>query len=489
MEKLKTWWLQHPKLWPLIETIVLLLVVILPFVPFTVELVRHSGTLLDGTEVVETAPLETEPLPDVLSTVEPTEKPQRLQYYYESLFDDDEEMRNYYQKWIPEAVLPTDSWTVDEVLQLYYDDLERWHLGWETAGDFRFYAIWSRDYKYCFTVDYESIDFEDDYYIRPIEERSGWLRVNGVKVAAIDRKTYPMDPTEVVKAYQSGEWDGRGCLRSHDWSTTVRIEDGWLSYVYKTSTYTEVEDPEGMAYKGYAEQPWWETEQIEQYPEASEPYANQFYSGLKVRLYVDLPLEGQAEILKGVFVTSYVQPSRYESEARHGIYLMREDGVDFYQDGRLIDWWKLAADKSAACFIILTRDYYHWTASDYVYTRESIVELKPCAEPEVVLEDIVWASDPFMSPSTFEAFGLTDGTLSYWRCRLMMEGLKQDGGVLLQNVRRVSPGDYSAGWSDILVECDDGTYLVRASAEVAAEYLGSEPFDYYVLRWRNHLYE
>lgn len=173
-------------------------------------------------------------------------------------FVTDAEFRLYCQEKQPGAVLPTNEWTVESVLNSWQATPEVWGYYDGGGGRCHVFFTWTPDYQHCFILD------SDEPFLWSIEQEhealiSGWLVVDGIRVAMFDQETYDIeDPLELVRQYQAGEWDG-SIRRSHDGSTTVEVSaySGQLDYDYTAYHYDERFDPDGIAWQQFAKRPCW----------------------------------------------------------------------------------------------------------------------------------------------------------------------------------------------------------------------------------------
>lgn len=362
-------------------------------------------------------------------------------------FETDAEFKEWCQGNYPEAVFPSNEWTAEEVIASWTEKPEIW--GCWSDNDYYYratYFCWTPDWEHCFMFDAEGamVDYDTSEHQGLT---SGWLVVDGIRVAMLDKETYDIsDPYELIRQYQSGEWDG--CLRrSPDGSTTVEVEtygDGPLSYRYQAWFYDESFDPEGMAYRCL-----WKT--------------------LDLRLYGDLPvgyeMGGDAVLDRGRNSTRY----------------MDQTGVKIFQKGEALYEWNFAdfgfdcaprRDKTVlfAAFENPTEKY----AQDVLYLydgRDRLIALREDGSAEVILSQMV-----YKDARNGEFWGFQDGELTYWR--LYERFANELPTVVAENVLEV---DFSG--ASLFMKAD-GCYVAArdydGDAPYKAVYLGPESPEYYM---------
>lgn len=396
-------------------------------------------------------------------------------------FSTDEEFRLYCQVKYAEAVLPSNDWTAESVLATWLEQPEVWAHCSAEEGRVDFYFTWTPNYAHCFIL-----DSDKPYLSARMEEAheplvSGWLVVDGLRVAMFDQSTYDIsDPYEMIRQYQAGEWDGT-MRRSHDGSTTVEVRsyDGMLDYEYEAWWYDESFDPEGVAWQEFAERPWWydddvpwETLQMLSYQERpkwpDEIAPNEAYwMWPNTKFYADLPLDYN---MKELVVADRLDDGELlVAEARR---------IRAYSRGKLLGEWDLAealaTDLQSQDVMLFGRlkdapvEYAHDVA--YLYTQGQLLALREGGEVAVALERVIGGHDWMDTPE----FGLQEGRLIYWDVRLA----PRIGEVPTVLAEDVLEADFS---TLALLRKADGCYMVTRdeNGDYVVEYLGTESMQYY----------
>lgn len=261
----------------------------------------------------------------------------------------DAEFREWCQENYPEAVLPSNDWTAEEVLVLWTEKPEIWGV-WKDVEHLseRSYFVWTPDWEHCFYLDMDKPILPADYETGEHQELiSGWLVMDGVRIKMIDTETYDIDdPYEMLRQYQTGEWDGE-TRRSHDGATTVEVSwRGTLEYTYEAWKYDATTDPLELAYQGYAAEPWWQRDGLSEelvtalgrnhnykaWEDEAQTWAYEWLWGGGWDFYVDLP----GGISAGVDGLGEV----YEvSATQQGTFFATSMGIWLYKGGKLVDSW------------------------------------------------------------------------------------------------------------------------------------------------------
>lgn len=441
--------------------------------------------------------------------------------YRESEIQTDAEFREYCRENCPEAVLPTDEWTTENVIESWLATPEIWGVWRDSYNDLKTYFVWTADYEHCFYLDMAEPISPTDYETGEHRELvSGWLVMDGVRIVMLDAQTYDVDdPYEMLRQYQSGEWDG-STRRSHDGSTVVEVDglDGNLEYHYEAWRYDQTTDPLGLAYVGYADEPWWKRDDLPEELLAAVGERNRYatWDDTKTRgsswlwvwdFYADLPggISAQVEGLGELYDTV---------RTRRGTFFVASTGVWLYKQGQLVDDpWLHALDKESAelymrCVLPKTpeeiaaldatvpppeddgvvrmseqqraQEYADGYAAcealglvttadqGYVYTGKTLLVLREGGEIEPLFDQMVTTPGRYSS----SAWGLRDGQLIYWRGYTY-------GSSELPEV--VAEGVLEADFTDLaLFMKTDGCYEVaRVHGENEVRYLGTEEMNYY----------
>lgn len=386
--------------------------------------------------------------------------------YGVSLAENDAEFRQYCQEHYPEAVCPATEWTVEEVLQSYVDSPEIWGYWRDSYTMSGFYFTWTQDYEHCFMLDF-------GYSIEPDcpELTSGWLCVDGVRVQNFDQEVGPVEPLELIEAYQKGEWDGSQRL-SADRGTRVYVgSDGMLNYYYTAYQYNRTIDPEKLAYTGY-EEPWWVAEDLDPKVAAAMADAEHYpfdgtndvfaYGSVDVRLYVDFPL-------------GYDTKGFYETRRRDaiGTFALTHNRVLLAKAGQVLEEWDLGFEVGEAKFLMSMENPEPAYAKDvvYLYTDERVLALREDGEVAVMLEKVFDYSDTAQS-----MWGFQGDQLFFWDAAWAYES---ESPVL------VADGVLEIDFSRLrLVRRADGCYAIVQQRKddnwvYELEYLGEEGLDYY----------
>lgn len=384
-------------------------------------------------------------------------------------FANDDEYRAYCRENYPEAVYPSNEWTVDEVLQSYEEQPEIWGLWVDDYMMTAYYFTFTPDYQYCFSLDLGYAYVTEDGE-RP-ELDSGWLSVNGVKVKAYDTAVGPVEPMTLVEAYQSGAWDGNRRL-SPDWGTRAYMDtDGGLTYYYSAYRYGKAMDPEGLAYTGYAE-PWWAAEELA--PELAAVMVDTYYwpfvdendsyayGSVDVKLYPDLPVG---------YDTSGFFASRRRPE---GTYFLSETGVILAKQGQIVTEWELAIDSQVAEFLMPPEGLGPEYANDLIdlYLGNRLVALRGDGTTATVVERIFE-----VEPNTnYRMWGFQGDQLICWVAERYF-AIGEAPTLLGDGILRADFSRFR------LVVKADGCYAIvrdyQQDPKYRLEYLGPEAPEYY----------
>lgn len=440
--------------------------------------------------------------------------------YRESEIQTDAEFREWCQENYPEAVLATDEWTAESVIESWCNAPEIWGVWTDSYNDLKTYFVWSADYGHCFYLDMDEPILLTDYETGEHQELvSGWLVMDGVRIKMIDAETYDIDdPYEMLRQYQAGEWDGE-TRRSHDGSTTVEVSwRGTLEYTYKAWKYDATTDPLELAHQGYAAEPWWQRDELSEelvtalgrnhdykaWEDEAQTWAYAWLWGGSWDFYVDLP----GGISAGVDGLGEV----YEVETtQQGTFFATSTGIWLYKGGELVDAWecpvvddddldffttfqrpkipeeiaqlsatvpptddpeetpKLSereqaqqyADAYAECLAI---GLISEEDRAYFYTGEDLLALRKGGVVEEFFDPIPEAG---RLTSRQPSRGLKDGRLIYWSGYKLPQIITED----------VLAADFT---SVALIEKADGVYaVVYGQGRYEAKYLGVGPMEYY----------
>lgn len=440
--------------------------------------------------------------------------------YRESEIQTDAEFREWCQENYPEAVLATDEWMAESVIESWCNAPGIWGVWTDSYNDSKTYFVWTPDWEHCFYLDMDEPILLTDYETGEHQELvSGWLVMDGVRIKMIDTETYDIDdPYEMLRQYQAGEWDGE-TRRSHDGSTTVEV--GWrgtLEYTYKAWKYDATTDPLELAYQGYAAEPWWQRDGLSEelvtalgrnhdykaWEDEAQTRAYEWLWGGSWDFYVDLP----GGISAGVDGLGEV----YEVETtQQGTFFATSTGIWLYKGGELVDSWE--------CQVVDDDDLDFFTTFQRPKTPEEIAQLSatvlPTDDPEetpklsereqaqqyadayagclaiglISEEDRAYfytgedlltlrkggVVEEFFDPipeagrltSRQPSRGLKDGRLIYWSGYKLPQIITED----------VLAADFT---SVALIEKADGVYaVVYGQGRYEAQYLGVGPMEYY----------
>lgn len=326
--------------------------------------------------------------------------------YGEPEIQNDEEFRAWCQENWPEAVYPLEEWTAEEVIAAWVEKPEIWGSYTDFYYDETCFFTWSADWEHCFILDaymtYDLFAEDADWWSEGVKAEhkaptSGWLVIDGLRVQMLDRETYDIyDPYELVRQYQSGEWDGSN-RRSPDGSTLVRVSNydgGLLDYWYQAYSYDESADPLGIAWTDFDRQPWWTRDDVpeeltsaipERRREWTDPWGAapnlEMLSSADVEVYVDLPI--------GYDVSEFVQIAK----TNQGAFCFSSEGVKLFQKGKLIEEWALDVNTRESLMLMRFEEPGADYAQDlaYVYDGEQIWALRAGGAKEVVLENFQYA--------------------------------------------------------------------------------------------------
>lgn len=387
-------------------------------------------------------------------------------------FANDGEFLQYCQENYPEAVYPSNEWTVEEVLDSYRNSPEIW-AGHENRWTFyENYLCWTPDYKHCFAV-------IGDWHDADGRVRSGWLLIDGVRVCAVDEQTYSLDPDTLVAKYRSGEWDGRA-LRSADFGTTAYLDTDQirLSYSYQKYLYSPLQDPQGLAYDDY-EEPWWyDPEEAAKYDVVDFGeycYDDHIWSSIYVKVYPDLPDDYDVQHI--------VDTDSSYSRKEPVLNVLTWDGLlQRYSRTELLDEWDLMG---FGCIDLKSNRIC--TANnplepgDVFYLRNGsrIYALKEGGEVNQILDGIFVKDDSAFDSLRYAKIFVLNDDGELWRYDLE-EGKTYllANGVLETNFDKLMAYRTEDGYYTLYRDYDqESGYL--------SLYLGTEPLEYYLDFWQN----
>jgi hypothetical protein len=467
-------------------------------------------------EILDENGVRTDRMSEVYTSVDP---------YGGSEITTDAEFRVYCRENYPEAVLPTEEWTLEGVANSWLESPEIWGVWTDSYNDLETYFVWSADYEHCFYLDAAVPIIPVAHDTGEHRELvSGWLVVDGVRVMMLDKQTYDIDdPYEMLRQYQAGEWDG-SMRRSHDGSTTVEVDwtDGHLEYQYEAWRYDQTTDPLGMAYAGFEDEAWWKREGVSkellmalgerntQYASWNEDGTHGYDWLYRWDFYADLPggISAGVEGLGAIYG---------ELRTQRGTFFMTSTGVWLYKQGELVDHWECELDEKTAtlynrCALPKTAEEIAqldatrpeiedesgavtFGESEQQKAMEYANEYAKCQELGLVSpKDQVYAftgsellllgeggavaaffNETVTMPKDYSStiWGLKDGRLVYWR------GYKYSDA----NLPKVAAEDViEADFTDLaLFMKADGCYEVPHASYSAGEvrYLGPETMGYY----------
>lgn len=408
--------------------------------------------------------------------------------YYEAYDDwgpkNDGEFVQWYQENAADKLYFSNEWTMEEVVDSYYEHPEIW-VTYERAAVLQ-QICFTPDYRYCFKLAFDDWDGEI---------KTGWFVVNGVRVAMLDEQTFDsVHPDDLVAKYFSGEWDGN-IVRTHDGGVEAYLSGyGALHYSVDSEYYTDEEDPEGLAYTGYADPWWWnKTEQkkyqykyqywgvdgwsdyLEEYREEESGIGERFY----LNVYPDLP---------EWFDLMTILLSERSDEL--GTFVMTKDGVMLFDKGEQVKQWTFDATIAEE---IRPEDPFQWDAEGcglrvcgdkgtegifaHVYDGTRILDLRSDGTVEVAVEEIILRNDlMFREKFSWYAtqFGLKGDTLVRFNFRT-----NRDEPELVV----IDTGVLSVDFVDMRTfEKADGLYAISKdeNRDDIVVYLGQEPKQYYL---------
>lgn len=386
-----------------------------------------------------------------------------------SSYENDGEFLRFCQETYPDALYPTNEWTVEEVLDFYRNSLETWGYYDSSFSYDQYYLCWTPDYKHCFAV-------EDGWYSNGKGATTGWLMIDGVRVTAIDEQTYSVEPDTLIAKYRAGEWDG-DILRSEDFGTTVYLSGQTeLHYRYQENFYSPEQDPQGLAYDGYKDPWWYDDKKAEQY--GVTDYCEYTYDDCRncwvdVECYPDLPDD---------FNLLQIVDTANRTEDALDV-LLRDGRLQRYSRMELVDEWGLSEldyvdlDGDWMCYA-----YHPLEPDDEMYYRvgNQIFALKKGGEVSLVFDDIC----------------LKSGSRAYSYLRRDKIFVCQDGDlyrVALDEGKKylLDTGVLEMEFDDIWAyKKEDGYYTLYRDYDLdsgySSLYLGTESLDYY-LQYREHL--
>lgn len=270
----------------------------------------------------------------------------------------------------PKAVYPQSLWSPEEILECYRVHPELWAKSYNGYS----FHLWSKDYLTEFVVT------GDD----------GWLTINDVKVFPMAIETHDLRPQKLIQAYQSGEWDGETKWYSEKYDThaTINRSLGIIKYEYATTTYTSEQDPDGIAYSDYAEEPVFESyDDSRIYNHGQIDYQSEHIIMAHTNYVVDFP-EGQ---LKGL-----IDESRIEGE---GTYALTKQGIALYERGELIKSWPCKASKNGRIA----------PEMQLAFLGDKVVHFAEDGNTVEIMQDVI---DCYYNREKFVVFSLRDGILT-----------------------------------------------------------------------------
>lgn len=370
--------------------------------------------------------------------------------FYGNLDEDDDclvtndgEFLQYCLEKFPESFFKESAWdTYEDAVSVYASNPDEWGTV-ELIGGRDVMVAW-RKWRFgwnCYMIvpDQMPCWMDDGFNLG-----SGWLYVNGIRVMAYDQTVVSMDPAEIIKLYQYGDWDGRGILRSADGGTMATNDSGRIKYTYKAELY-----PEGthgvVAYNGY-EDPWWidinatwADRIIESNYEEADDYAMGF---CETDCYLDLPIDYSPE---NIYFAEWYTNKYIVNSDESGAFFLTDDGVMQYSRGELLEKWNFSVFPEGVedAFIMSVRSQHGYLA--YVYNGRQLIGLKVHGAYDVLMDRVVNRVGYKWYDSLF---GLLDGNLVYWHY--------DDYIVLAEDV-------IDADFTDVKIfEKSDGCYAIVA---------------------------
>lgn len=391
----------------------------------------------------------------------------------------------------PEACLEEAPWkTAEDVLELFETDAHQWAFIEDAAlGDI--YIIWGKEGDYgwhCYGV---RPDFPSSYDKYGCDLLSGWLYRDGVRLMAYDEATYSIRPSEVIDLYQSDGWPTPSgwttnvTLRSEDFGTTVKIDrKGRLLYRYSEKFYSQIADPQGIAYTDYAE-PWWEQatddEKSHIIPsEDSDQSSDNTDEVIQTDYYPDLPIDGQFEVIYAS--ERYQEYDAISDQRSYGTYFLTKNGAVKASGGEIVDQWEFDTEVSDERFCYISYEITPLTYVAYVYNGEQIIGLKPNGKFDVIIEEVI---EPPYRGEMDTVIGIVDDNLIAWSSRNWALIAEDVTGALCDGPK--------------LFTKEDGCYAVVGEmlgdinyGEFEIVYLGTESLEYYTQLYdtlhRSYLY-
>lgn len=306
------------------------------------------------------------------------------------------------QEYYPGVVLPSNNWTVDEVVDVFRNHPEMWRKIEQPHGLAE---------GILYTPDYETMFLCE----------GGWIQYNqeginngcGVKIVPLNPETSSMNPYKLADKYQSGSWDGIALLRSKDYSTVVGIDStGALAYEYLIETYNRGGDPIGIAYTGYKMTPCFRNfpkeiavEEDVRYEYEDDVDENGLYDiciFATTKFYPDLPSSMMGDVVDSI-------RGRNEQST---IFLFKDGSIKEYSKGELLRSW--------SCDNVDDNSFLVQRSNLFVATKGAVYKLLKNGEKKAVTSGELVCVD-YDGEGCFQAVTYKDGEVNLWA---MYEGRK-----------------------------------------------------------------
>lgn len=307
--------------------------------------------------------------------------------YYEEILEGWIQIKGNGKYYCPAAVYNGDWTDFEAVRQSYWDKSSKWAVDFMSMayGDSEDMprVIWSSDYEYKLII------------------CDGWLALGEkeLRVLPIDTKTYDLDPKQLIKAYQAGEWDGRRCF-APDYCTTARIAaSGRIEYRYEERDVL-VEGLEQYLYQPETEGPYFDQWGVECSPDV------QAYETDYVRTQISYGFSKNYADCPKLKAKIGQHESRYAYQ--FGTYFLTTAGVELWNKGERVQKWSRPVDDLNGSLLGVFNDI---GKCNYLYSEGEIFYLNPAGTLDPLMDHLV-VVDFGERDRSFFAVSLKEGVLS-----------------------------------------------------------------------------
>ena len=343
---------------------------------------------------------------------------------------------------------PSYAWTPEAVAASYRDGTVAW---WQSSYSNNAY-LWSQDFEYEFKV------------------CDGWLYINNYRSLPFACQTRAsIDPMDLLRAYQSGEWNGDP-IWSEDYSTSATIYSKHLYYYFENPVLKAGRDPRAIAvYQGCPDQPWWHAED-HSYNIQLISY-HQFGDGRRASESIkiaDLQLDLPNGTLEGSVTGELLAKNAIIDHRDDTSTVTTTDGTWLFSRGKVVSHWAASVDP--------TNSYLHDTYWDdnpalYLYTGSQFLRLENGGRYQVSVAQTAGFTTTYEGYSG--AYFIENGSL---KCLDVWNNEETVRTVIADHVVAAT------GFRTIFVAKDDGySYILSEAGGQSAKLtqLGDGTIEYY----------